>query len=178
MCSSDLEKQPRRSGFLTPNIGNSSRRGKMVGVGYFWAINRSTDLTYRMQYFSERGLAHQADFRAKLNDKTDLDANIYAVADRGQNGGQSAGGYLATVNTKSDLGRGWTARGELNYLSSFAFRQQFTESFHEAIFSETHSAGSLAKHWNTYGLTVVAQRDVSFQSTAEGDQIQIGRAHV
>jgi len=36
-----LEKVPRRTGFLTPSLGNSSRRGKMFGVGYFWAINRS-----------------------------------------------------------------------------------------------------------------------------------------
>jgi len=42
-----LETQPRRSGFLTPNIGNSSQRGQTVGLGYFWAINRSYDVTYR-----------------------------------------------------------------------------------------------------------------------------------
>jgi LPS-assembly protein len=29
-----LAKMPRRSGLLTPNIGNSSRRGMMIGAGY------------------------------------------------------------------------------------------------------------------------------------------------
>ena len=28
-----LERVPRKSGFLMPNIGNSSRRGKMIGIG-------------------------------------------------------------------------------------------------------------------------------------------------
>jgi len=46
-----------------PNIGNSSVRGKMIGMGYFWAINRSYDLTYRAQYFSEVGFAHNVDLR-------------------------------------------------------------------------------------------------------------------
>src|SRR5437773_4538304 len=53
-----LAKVPRHSGFLTPNIGNSTRRGLTFGVGYFWAINRSYDVTYRLQDFTERGLAH------------------------------------------------------------------------------------------------------------------------
>jgi len=38
-----LKRRPRKSGFLTPNIGNSSRRGFMVGLGYYWAIARSYD---------------------------------------------------------------------------------------------------------------------------------------
>ena len=45
-----LKKMPRKSGFLTPNIGHSTTRGYMVGGGYYWAINRSYDLTYRGLY--------------------------------------------------------------------------------------------------------------------------------
>jgi LPS-assembly protein len=42
-----LKKEPRTSGFLTPNIGNSSTNGYMVGFGYYYAISRSLDLTYQ-----------------------------------------------------------------------------------------------------------------------------------
>ena len=46
------------------------------------------------------------------------------------------GGFLLTV-----IGRpsspGADGRIELNYLSSFTFRQAFTESFNEAVFSES-----------------------------------------
>ena len=34
------KKEPRKSGFLTPSPGHSSIGGFMLGVGYFWAINR------------------------------------------------------------------------------------------------------------------------------------------
>jgi LPS-assembly protein len=78
---------------------------------------------------------------------------------------------LITFNGTSDLGKGWVARGEVNYLSSFAFRQTFTESFHEAIFSESNSVGFLAKHWSDYGFSLVAERKVNFQSAAPGDEI-------
>jgi len=56
-----LKRLPRRSGLLTPNIVNSSQFGKVVGFGYFWAINRSYDALYRGQYFSQRGIAHHVE---------------------------------------------------------------------------------------------------------------------
>lgn len=167
-----LKKQPRRSGFLIPNIGNSSLHGTMVGVGYYWAINRSYDLTYRGQYFSESGLANHVDFRGKISARTDFDLNFFGLKDI-SNLRPSDSGVLITLHGKSDLGRGWQARGELDYLSSFAFRQQFTQTFNEAVYSETHSVGFITKHWSDFGVNFVAQRNVNFQSTAPGDQIEI-----
>ena len=81
-----LEKEPRKSGFLLPLIGHSSRRGWMVHAGYFWAINRSYDLTYRAQYYTTRGLVHHVDFRGKPRAGTDYDVIVYGVQDRGRAG--------------------------------------------------------------------------------------------
>ncbi len=161
-----LKKNPRKSGFLTPNIGNSSRRGKMFGVGYYWAINRSYDLTYRNQYFTERGFAHHVDLRGKVNRNTDFNAIVYGVNDRGIKIGDTLvkqGGFLVSFDGRSQLPGGWTARGEFNYLSSFDFRQNFTESFHEAIFAESRSVGFLTKHWSSFGSNIVFDRDEVFQ---------------
>jgi LPS-assembly protein len=170
-----LRKNPRSSGFLTPNIGNSSRRGKMFGVGYYWAINRSYDLSYRNQYFTERGFAHHVDFRGKVNDRTDFDAILYGVNDRGIQIGnelRKQGGVLASFTGRSELGHGWQARAELNYLSSFEFRQNFTESFNEAIFAESHSIGYLTKHWSSFGVNVAFDRAEVFQiSTNTEDRL-------
>jgi LPS-assembly protein len=75
------------------------------------------------------------------------------------------------VEGRSDLGKGWQARGDLKYLSSFLFRQQFTQSFDEAVSSETHSVGFITKHWADYGVNLVAARNVNFQSTTPNDEI-------
>jgi LPS-assembly protein len=166
-----LKKEPRRSGFLIPNFGNSSLRGTMVGGGYYWVINRSYDVTYRAQFFSNVGVAHHVDFRGKVNQTTDFDFILYGVNDHSQNQSVSTGGVQFTLLGKSDLGHGWEARGELNYLSSFAFRQEFTESFHEAINAETHSVGYIDRHWSDFTLNFVAQRNVNFQSTLPNDSI-------
>ena len=167
-----LKKEPRKSGFLIPNMGRSSRRGYVLGAGYYWAINRSYDLTYRGRYFTSAGLAHHVDFRGDPNEKTNFDVLIDGLRDR-RKSDQYASGIILKSNAKTDLGKGWLARGELSYISSLAFRQQFTESFTEAISSQTNSVGFVTKHWSDYGINFVAQRNVNFQSTAPHDNISI-----
>jgi LPS-assembly protein len=165
-----LEKVPRKSGFLIPSFGNSSLRGPMLGVGYFWAINRSYDVTYRLTEYTARGEAHHVDFRGKPRPGTDYDAILFAVHDRGitQAGGApplAYSGESINIAGKSDLGDGWNARGAINYISSFRFRQQWSESFNEAVGSEVHSVGFLDKNWSDYTFNVIAARLENFQST-------------
>lgn len=177
-----LKKQPRKTGFLTPNIGHSSLRGYMVGGGYFWAINRSYDAMARVQYFTERGPAETVDFRGKVTPGTDFNVSVYAVQDRGIEIGtgptgapviQKQGGEIAEFQFKTQLADGWSGKADVNYLSSFLFRQSFSESFHEAIFSESRSVGFLTKHFDTYAVNIVADDDEQFQSTTPDDKINI-----
>ena len=173
-----LKRLPRKTGFLTPNIGNSSSRGKMLGIGYYWAINRSYDMTYRGLWYTERGFAHDFGFRGKVKPGTDFGVSVYGVNDTGLKNAQGAvvqqaSGLNLTADGRSDLGHGWYFRGQLNYLSSFLFRQTWTESFHEAVSTESHSVATLSKHWSTFGVNAVVERDEDFLSTADHDLILI-----
>jgi len=58
-----LEREPRKSGLLLPEPGHSSVRGFTLAAGYFWAINRSYDVTYRAQAFTSGSLTHHVEFR-------------------------------------------------------------------------------------------------------------------
>lgn len=172
-----LAKVPRRSGFLIPNIGHSTLLGYVAGAGYFWAINRSYDLTYRFLDYTARGFAHHAELRGKVRPGTDFDAVLFGVQDRGVKQGDGTylkeGGFSAVVQGKSDLGDGFIAKGELNYLSSLLFRQSFSQTFNEAIFTEVHSIGYIDKQWDTYSADLVFQHLENFQTTNKGDSIVI-----
>jgi LPS-assembly protein len=162
-----LKVLPRQSGFLTPNIGHSSTYGEMFGLAYYWAISRSYDALYRVQYFTLRGPAETIEFRGKVRPGTDFSLNLFAVQDRGITVGngiiQKQGGQEFTFDGHSDLGDGWTARVHLDELSSFLFREAFSQSFHETIFSETHSVGFVIKHWSSFAFDVAASRDEEFE---------------
>ena len=167
-----LKKEPRKSGLLVPNIGNSSQHGKMLGVGYYWAISRSFDLTYRAIYYTSAGIASHADFRGKLGVNSDFDLTVFGV-NATQTNPSTESGVRVVLNAKGDLGNGWEGRGILDYLSSFGFLQDFTQNYNEAVSSETHSVGFIGKHWGDIGVNFVAQRDVNFESTTPGQTITI-----
>ena len=159
-----LKKEPRKSGFLLPNLVPHSQRGPMVGLGYFWAINRSFDLTYRFQDYTTNALAHHVDLRGAPRAGSDFDFIAYGVQDYGYPGYTPASGYSIYGIGKSDLGNGWTAHGTLNYISSFNFRQNWTQSFNELIGSEIHSDGFINKNWSTFTFDTVFSRLENFQS--------------
>lgn len=172
MFYKSLQKAPRKSGFLTPNIGNSSRRGKMVGVGYYWAINRSYDMMYRNQWFTERGFAHTVDFRGKPNQTSDFDFYLYGVNDKGLQTGDTVrkeGGFFTAFNGRTELGHGFSGRANINYLSSFRFRQAFTESFNEAIGSEVQASAYVTRHWDDSTLNFVFGRKENWLSPTNDD---------
>ena len=110
-----LESSPRKSGFLTPNIGNSSRRGQMFGVGYYWAINRSYDATYRTQYFTQRGFAHHLDFRGKPREGFDFNAMFYGVQDRGL---KQSDGTRASITSQVFTAPGITVPADISAIGS------------------------------------------------------------
>jgi len=162
-----LKKVPRRSGFLLPSFGNSSLAGKFFDLGAFWAINRSYDVTYRFTDYTARGTSHDVDLRGKPRAATDFDAIIYGVEDRGLYPGtanpQAYGGLRLNIAGKSDLGDGWNIRGQFNYVSSFDFRQYWSQSFADAVGTESHSVGFLNKNWSDYSFNLVAERMQNFQ---------------
>jgi LPS-assembly protein len=169
-----LGRNPRSSGFLTPNVGNSSSRGMMFGGGYYWAINRSYDLAYRIQDFTRRGLTHTVDASGKPTEHTSYNVYIYGVQDRGEVIGNTllkAPGYtIEAKGAATDLPWGFEGRFDINYLSSFLFRQTFSESYNEAISSEVNSIAYLQRHWNDYILNIVAKRNELYESTTPGDR--------
>lgn len=171
-----LKTEPRQSGFLTPNIGHSSTRGFMFGLGYYQTLGRSMDATYVLQDFTSCCLAHHATFRGKPTDKSDFNLIVYGVQDRGiEEGGTliKAGGFSITGSGKTDLGHGWTAHGSIDYLSSYLFHQQFSDSYTQAIFSETHSIAYLEKHFDNYTFDVSVSRTQNFLDTTPGNVVTL-----
>jgi LPS-assembly protein len=171
-----LKTEPRKSGFLTPNIGNSSTRGFLFGVGYYQTLGRSMDATYVFQDFTKRGYAHHVDFRGRPTDRSEFNVIFYGVQDRGikQNGGLlKAPGFSLTGTGKIEFGKGWVARGSVNYLSSYLFHQQFTDSFTQAIISETQSMGYLEKHFGPYTFDAAVSRTENFLDLTPGNSVAI-----
>jgi LPS-assembly protein len=164
-----LGRNPRQSGFLTPNFGHSTLFGYIYGLGYYWAMSRSYDMTAVGQYFTARGPALLYDFRGKPNESSDFNFNLYSVFDRGITNPQSntlvkEGGTEFEFTGRTQI-LGFSGRADVNYLSSFVFREAFSYSFATAILSQVPSVGYLQRHFDhdLYALDIAYERDQLFE---------------
>jgi LPS-assembly protein len=60
-------RRERQSGFLFPELGQSSRKGFFARVPYYWAISDSQDLTATLDVFTRRGVGLEAEYRYILS---------------------------------------------------------------------------------------------------------------
>jgi lipopolysaccharide assembly outer membrane protein LptD (OstA) len=58
-----IEQDQRSTGFLFPHFGTSEQRGRNIGGGFFWAMNRSMDQTFYVDYYSLYGTGLGHEFR-------------------------------------------------------------------------------------------------------------------
>jgi LPS-assembly protein len=169
-----VDRLGRQSGLLIPTIGQSSRKGTILGEAVYWAINRSMDATAGAEYFSHRGWSQHGEFRAKPSQDSYLDATYFGVLDRGFGSPHvDQGGADIKVNGESRLPWGFRGVVDMEYLSSFVFRLAFAETFTLAVNSEVRSNVFVSKSYNGYSFNVAASRYQNFQSTNRGDVITI-----
>jgi LPS-assembly protein len=175
-----LQKNPRESGFLIPSIGRSSTRGNTAGESIFWAINRSMDLLAGAEYFSKRGWAPDAEFRARPTDNSFADLTYYSVFDRGINECTKAnpcienqGGTEVRLNTEGEFAHNFRSVANIDYLSSYVFRLAFSDVFAQAVNSEVRSEAFLSNATSGVFINGMTSRYQDFQSTNPGDVITI-----
>jgi LPS-assembly protein len=153
----------RQTGVLIPEFGiNSASKGDTIGEQVYWAIDRSTDLTVGTIYYSARGWEQTASLRHRGLGQNFLKARYSGLQDRGYYPGgiyvnQSGTDVLfsgrhdfiaaeqpadpttpaAPANQISPVQM--RAVADLEYLSSFPYREAFSTNFNQAVSSDVVS---------------------------------------
>lgn len=87
-------RKDRQSGFLTPEFGESERKGYQYNQPFFWAISESADATFYGYYMSNRGIKPGAEFRYLLNERSKGSFMLDGLHDdKTDDGGQSSFDY-------------------------------------------------------------------------------------
>lgn len=143
----------RQSGFLVPELSDNNVFGFVIGDSYYWAPTDWMDTEIGAQSLSKRGWAQSVDIRAVPDTSTNFAVRYYGVEDRGIPGVVAPeGGNQAHVLFTDNLGGGWRAVADLDYLSSLTFRLAFSTTFNEATASELHQSAFLTKNFNGFSL--------------------------
>jgi LPS-assembly protein len=153
-------QQRRDSGFLVPEISDTTQKGKVLGESVYWAPLSWLDATVGGAYYSARGWSQNGELRMKPWENTSVDATYFGVMDRGLvQPGQPVlkqGGHEAKLLFTSELGDGWRAVANLDQLTSLTFRLAWFPTFTEAVNSEVRNDAFLTKSFDGYSLNLAA----------------------
>lgn len=165
-----VNTESRQSGFLIPTFGTSTVKGLILGEQIYWVINRSADLTFGSEYYSKRGFAPRAEFRYRGRETEFLTINFHALFDRAQ---PNQGGQDVILSGRHDFDPKTRTVADIEYLSSYVYRQAFEENYSVATSSEVKSDAFLQHQDRGIAESAYFGRYQSFQSDTPGDEIRI-----
>ncbi len=170
--SHPVELSQRQSGFLLPVFGNDTQRGFISGEEVYLALGRSADATFGTEYYSRRGFAPLGQLRYKGAGENFGYMSFHALLDR-LPAGQNQGGVDIVGDARRQLGPHTRAIADVEYLSSYTYRQAFEEAYTAAINSEVKSQAYVMHERDGLAESARFARYQNFRSDTPGDEIRV-----
>ncbi|HEX5235582.1 MAG TPA: LPS assembly protein LptD [Silvibacterium sp.] len=171
--------EQRESGFLIPVFGDDTSKGLILGEEVYFVLGRSADLLLGAEYFSNRGFAPLGQFRYRGRALDFATVKFHSLLDR-LPAARNQGGADFRVDGRHDFSPETRAVAGIEYLSSYAYRQAFEESYALAINSEVNSQLFLShtRHGLASGISFNRYQSFVSNATSAAGQEEITIWHV
>src|SRR2546427_4540055 len=146
-CFAAAIRRERQTGFLAPQLGNSSHKGFFAEIPFFWAISDSQDATLTFGAYEKRGFGGAAEYRY-----------VISQDQRGK-----LGGFFVDEVFKSDLARGFgsvkhdwqiapsvSLRADLNAVSDDRVLREYQSELQQRSAQRAESNLFLTKTWTNW----------------------------
>lgn len=160
-----IASRPRKTGFLLPHVGNSSQKGFIIGAGFYWAINPSADLLVGLENYSIRGVARNGRFRATPSQTSEFSLEYSGVNDQGSGINRQTrapGQSVRATGEARDIGYGFRAVVDVDYITSLAYREAWSGNFTEAVSAEARQTGFITNNAGPYSVNLFVSRYQNF----------------
>jgi lipopolysaccharide assembly outer membrane protein LptD (OstA) len=162
-----IQSDDRATGFLLPTYGTSSVRGQSLSNAFFWAINRSQDLTLMHDWYTSAGQGAGAEYRYMLAPGAEGYLRAYRVDQNKTDVLQEETSYEVRGALAQNLPGGFRARANVDYFTSLASQQLYNTDIYYSSRSRRTINGSVTGAWGGVSLTGQFQRSEYFQSQTE-----------
>jgi LPS-assembly protein len=170
------KREDRATGFLIPAYGSSSLRGQSFHNAFFWAIDRSEDLTLLHDWFSKTGQGGGGEYR--YNFGAGMDGNLrayfldqhpatYTLSDGSQNTSDASRSYEIRGGANQLLPGRLRARANVNYFSSIVTSQTFNTNINDTSRNQRSFGGNVVGAWGTYTMNATLDRNEYFYNTTQ-----------
>jgi LPS-assembly protein len=165
------KSEGRATGFLLPTYGSSTLRGQSISNAFFWAIDRSEDLTIKHDWFSKVGQGVGTEYRYNWGGGSDGNIRSYVLNQHGStyvlpNGNTSSTSDLRSYEVRGSANQllpgNLRARGRVDYFSSIETMQTFNTNIYDASRNQRTFGGNVVGAWGTYTMNATADHSEYF----------------
>ena len=169
------KRDGRATGILMPTYGSSTLRGQSLHNGFFWAIDRSQDLTLLHDWFSKTGQGFGSEYRynAGTGDGSirayldDQHAATYVNDDGSTSTSPGERSYEVRGGVSQILPGNIRARASVNYFSSIATSQAFNTNIYDSSRNMRSFGGNIVGAWGKYTLNATLDHSEYFYNLTD-----------
>ena len=149
----------RSTGFLMPLIGYTGVKGFFFSDSFYWAISRSMDATFNLDFYSLKGYGGGAEYRYLFGDGGGGEARLYYfIFNREAEATQSPNAYALRIKHNQPLPGQFRLVANIDYQTSFDFLREFDNNFKRASVSNYRSEAFISRAWSYYNFSLRASR--------------------
>jgi hypothetical protein len=170
-----IQSDDRATGFLLPTYGSSTVRGQSLSNAFFWAINRSQDLTLMHDWYTSTGQGFGSEYRYMLAPGSEGYFRGYRLDQKAAEVDTGGGSTTLPEETSYEmrgalsqtLPGGFRARANVDYFTSLASKALYNTDVYYTSLSRRTVSGSVTGTWGGVSLTGNYQRAEYFQSATQ-----------
>jgi len=163
-----VDPNERQSGIMIPVLsGPTSKKGFVGGEEFYLVLGRSMDLRLGSTYYSLRGFSESGTFHYRGLGQDFVTGHFSALQDRGYTLDgvyTNQGGEDVTLKARYDLATGVESGvatrfvADAEYLSSYIYREAFTDNFNQAVSTDILSTLYAARNADGYSAALRVDR--------------------
>lgn len=182
-----MQEDDRATGFLIPMYGSSTFRGQSLSNAFFWAVNRSHDVTLLHDWFSATGQGMGGEYRYVLG-RGSGDARMYWLTENATSVESADGGdptefparksFNLTGSATQALPANLNLRANVSYFSDVTTQQLYQTNIFDASQRSSTYGANVSGAWGKYSLNSTFNYSETFEgendSAVHGSAPRIG----
>src|SRR5262249_29692329 len=174
------KREDRATGILIPTYGTSTIRGQSIHNAFFWAINRSQDMTFMHDWFTSTGQGFGDEYRYNYGGGADGEMRAYLLNEKSttlvsSDGSTStlpgARSYEVRGNINQPLPYGFRARFRADYFSSLTTMQTLNTDIYSVSRNQRTFGGNIVGVRNGFSINGTFDHSEYFYSSADSSAI-------
>ncbi len=157
-----IQDDDRSTGFLIPMYGSSTFRGQSLSNAFFWAVNRSHDVTFLHDWYTATGQGYGGEYRYIAGQGSRGDARVYMLNERptmlpavGGGEPQDLPGRRSvnlTGSATQTLPASLNLRANVSYFSDVTTQQFYQSNIFDASQRSSTYGANVSGAWGKYSL--------------------------